>query len=126
MSLIKQLQKLEIQYAALDPPEEDRDLLNHQLTAFSNDFLNGIEELPAFNSNDQLNSDLAIDDHIHGIDDILKAYRIDVIEKGILASSGGHLGYIPGGGIYASSLADYLAAFSNEYAGVYYASPGAV
>src|SRR5699024_3403913 len=37
----------------------------------------------------------------------------------------GHVGYIPGGGIYASALGDFLAAVSNEYAGMSYASPGA-
>src|SRR4029079_11449085 len=37
-----------------------------------------------------------------------------------------HLAYIPGGGIYYSALADYLADVFNRYAGVFYASPGAV
>ena len=45
--------------------------------------------------------------------------------KGINAASGGHLGYIPGGGIYMSSLGDYLADVTNEYAGMQFASPGA-
>ncbi|MCG8469111.1 MAG: aminotransferase class V-fold PLP-dependent enzyme [Gemmatimonadetes bacterium] len=54
--------------------------------------------------------------------------RVDesVVRPGILASHGGHLGYIPGGGLYASALADYLAAVTNEYAGVWFAGPGAV
>lgn len=41
-------------------------------------------------------------------------------------ASGGHLGYIPGGGIYPTALGDYLAAVSNQYAGIFYAGPGAV
>jgi len=36
------------------------------------------------------------------------------------------LGYIPGGGLYASSLGDFLADVTNRYAGVFFASPGAV
>jgi glutamate/tyrosine decarboxylase-like PLP-dependent enzyme len=36
------------------------------------------------------------------------------------------MGYIPGGGLYASALGDYLAAVSNRYAGVFFGSPGAV
>ena len=50
--------------------------------------------------------------------------RID--KTGLNPASGGHLGYIPGGGIYASALGDYIAAITNRYAGVFYASPGAV
>jgi glutamate/tyrosine decarboxylase-like PLP-dependent enzyme len=45
---------------------------------------------------------------------------------GLNPASGGHLGYIPGGGIYASALGDYMADVSNRYAGVHFASPGAV
>jgi glutamate/tyrosine decarboxylase-like PLP-dependent enzyme len=41
-------------------------------------------------------------------------------------ASGGHLGYIPGGGIYYSALGDYLAAIFNRYSGIYFAGPGAV
>jgi aromatic-L-amino-acid/L-tryptophan decarboxylase len=41
-------------------------------------------------------------------------------------ASGGHLGYIPGGGIYYSSLGDYIAAITNHYSGVFFAGPGAV
>lgn len=40
-------------------------------------------------------------------------------------ASGGHLGYIPGGGIYPSALGDFLADVSNRYSGIHYASPGA-
>ncbi len=36
------------------------------------------------------------------------------------------MGYIPGGGLYHSALGDMLAAVANRYAGVYFASPGAV
>ncbi|MHB8843075.1 MAG: pyridoxal phosphate-dependent decarboxylase family protein, partial [Candidatus Aquicultor sp.] len=41
-------------------------------------------------------------------------------------ASGGHLGYIPGGGIYLSSLGDYIADVTNRFAGIFFASPGAV
>lgn len=50
----------------------------------------------------------------------------EVIAPGLNPASGGHLGYIPGGGIYHSSLADYLAAVTNKYASVFFVGPGAV
>ena len=52
------------------------------------------------------------------------ANRVD--RGGLNPAAPGHLGYIPGGGIYAAALGDYLAAVTNRYAGVFYASPGAV
>ena len=45
---------------------------------------------------------------------------------GISPASAGHLGYIPGSGIFHSALGDYLADITNRYAGVFFASPGAV
>ena len=45
---------------------------------------------------------------------------------GINTVSGGHMGYIPGGGLYPSALGDYIAAISNRYAGIFYTAPGAV
>ena len=41
-------------------------------------------------------------------------------------ASGGHLGYVPGGGIYISSLADYMVDVTNRFAGIFFANPGAV
>jgi hypothetical protein len=55
---------------------------------------------------------------------------LDLIDRavdhpGINPASGGHLGYIPGGGLYPAALADYLADVTNRYSGVYFANPGA-
>ncbi|MEZ4952443.1 MAG: hypothetical protein R2825_02550 [Saprospiraceae bacterium] len=43
-----------------------------------------------------------------------------VPNEGLNPASGGHLGYIPRGGIFPTALGDYLAAVSNEYAGIFY------
>ncbi len=45
---------------------------------------------------------------------------------GINTTSGRFLGYVPGGGLFYSGLGDWLAAATNRYAGVFFASPGAV
>ncbi len=58
--------------------------------------------------------------------ELLELHRRSVEEPGLNPAHGGHLGYIPGGGIYTSALGDYLAAVTNEYAGVRFAGPGAV
>ncbi|MBK7225472.1 MAG: hypothetical protein IPH96_08685 [Saprospiraceae bacterium] len=49
-----------------------------------------------------------------------------MIKKGLNPASGGHLGYIPGGGLYSGAIGDFLAAITNQYAGIYCGGPGAV
>ena len=49
-----------------------------------------------------------------------------MVRPGANPASGGHLAYIPGGGLYHSALGDYLAAVSNKYAGVFFTGPGPV
>ncbi|MCB9268639.1 MAG: aminotransferase class V-fold PLP-dependent enzyme [Lewinellaceae bacterium] len=56
--------------------------------------------------------------------DLLRTYQSQIWNHGINAASGGHFGYIPGGGLYPGALGDYLAATGNTYAGIAYASPG--
>lgn len=60
------------------------------------------------------------------LEQVIATLERDVIAPGLNPASGGHLGYIPGGGIYHSSVADYLAAVTNKYASVSFVGPGAV
>ena len=110
----------------LEPSERDRDLLLSKITNLTNQFINTIDDSPAYKSGDVTASDFSITPSKKSIEEILSIYLNKVANKGINPSSGGHLGYIPGGGIYTAAIADFLAAITNEYAGMYYASPGAV
>ncbi|HNN69557.1 MAG TPA: amino acid decarboxylase, partial [Saprospiraceae bacterium] len=47
---------------------------------------------------------------------ILDELEHHMITNGLNPASGGHLGYIPGGGIHSCALGDYLAAVTNQYA----------
>ena len=51
-----------------------------------------------------------------GIDEAIELIRENVDTPGLNPASGGHLAYIPGGGIYYSALGDYLADVFNRYA----------
>ena len=62
----------------------------------------------------------------HPFPSLLDRFDASVVRPGLLPSHPGHLAYIPGGGLYASALADYLAAVCNEYAGVRFVGPGSV
>ncbi|WP_147676302.1 pyridoxal phosphate-dependent decarboxylase family protein [Algibacter pacificus] len=108
----------------------ERKSLYEKIINFSEEFIHTIEEQKAyhFDTNEiaEYDSFFDIDKKKNSIEDILVFFKERVLNTGLNAASGGHLGYIPGGGIYTSALGDYLAAITNRYAGVFYASPGAV
>jgi glutamate/tyrosine decarboxylase-like PLP-dependent enzyme len=60
------------------------------------------------------------------IEAALAILKHEVDRPGLNPASPGHLAYIPGGGLFASAPADYLASVTNRYSGVFFASPGAV
>ncbi len=120
---ILELQKIS---GALEPKEEERNSYFSEVHAYANSFINNLPKTKAF-SNEQASPDaFKISDEQKSITSILDLYEKEIASKGINAASGGHLGYIPGGGIYTSALADYLADITNEYVGVNYSSPGGV
>ncbi len=127
MSSLKQ-KILELQRISkeLEPSEFQRNQYLAQVSNYTNSFINQIEEEQAFNSIKETPGVFSINKKKKSMEQILKIYADEVANKGIKAASGAHLGYIPGGGIYTASIADYLVDVTNEYAGIYYASPGSV
>lgn len=92
-------------------------------------FLRRIETLKAFDDSAGVGEGLLaspIGEHALPVADVVDLLEDEVIRPGLNAASGGHLGYVPGGGVYYSALGDYLAAVTNKYAGVFFAGPGAV
>ena len=113
----------------LEPSVLDRHAANAAVHAYAEGFLDGIEELQAYVSTEAKGEGLLnspISEGGIGIDSAIELISKNVDTPGLNPASGGHLGYIPGGGIYYSALGDYLADVFNRYAGVFYASPGAV
>lgn len=125
-NILKQLYKLNKISQQLEVPETERTTYVKKVGDYSNEFISGLEHTKAFRAPDGIGASLAIGNKKKTLDELLGIYQAEVAEKGINAASGGHLGYIPGGGIFTSALADFLAAVTNPYAGVFYASPGAV
>ncbi|MGE5498934.1 MAG: pyridoxal phosphate-dependent decarboxylase family protein [Syntrophothermus sp.] len=125
----KDLKGLEQSALQLEPGADERKALMERVLEYSENFLNRIHELPSFISNEDTCAglyDMPITDEGTELEKLLEVFEKNVMQRGINAASRGHLGYIPGGGIYHSALADYLAAVTNRYAGVYFAAPGAV
>lgn len=125
-SLEEEILSLEKISSELEPDKIMREALNNKVIAFANNFIANTEKKQAYFGGDPDPEKLAVSSQATSIEDLLKKYQTEVIEKGINPASGGHVGYIPGGGIYTAALADYIADISNEYAGMYYGSPGAV
>ncbi len=114
----------------LEETPAQRKALFNKISDFSEEFLETLPKQKAFYYNThpatEADSFFKIDNEKASLDNILGFFEDRVLKTGLNPTSGGHLGYIPGGGIYSSAVADYLAAVTNRYAGEFYASPGAV
>jgi glutamate/tyrosine decarboxylase-like PLP-dependent enzyme len=125
----EQLLQLEKISRQLDPSATDREAILKSVADYAGQFLNQIESINAYN---QINGeDAGLLSHSFGEEPVKAEVLLGLLKKhvdhpGLNPASGGHLGYIPGGGLYFSSLGDYLADVFNRYAGVYFAGPGAV
>ena len=125
--MIDKIKRLEKAAGILEPLPDERKELLQKTIRYSEEFLNGLQTSLTYKSPKEirfLNSPISEDPM--NIDEVLALLKTNVDTAGINPASGGHLGYIPGGGIYQSSLGDFLAAVTNRYAGVFFASPGAV
>ena len=125
----EKLKELEILSKQLEGNEELRKEWNHAVTEYAEGFLQTVNDIRTFNLYDEdqisnINFDLS--DDPASIDSIIEQLDRDVDKPGLNPASGGHLGYVPGGGVFPTALGDYLAASFNKFAGIYYASPGAV
>ena len=127
--MIERIHQLEKIARELEPSRTQRKDWLDKVVKYGDDFLDHIYENPAYVSTEDkgiglLESPISEDGTDMGT--LLGIMRHNVDRPGLNPASGGHLGYIPGGGIYHSALADYLACITNRYAGIYFASPGAV
>lgn len=126
MKLTEKIARLEKLSLPLEPDQSERNELLRHTQQFTEDFIEHIDERPSYYPGESRMGSFEISDTPSKMEHLNEIYQSEVIEKGINPASGGHLGYIPGGGLYLSALGDYLAAISNEYAGMYFGSPGAV
>lgn len=122
-SIISKLVELNALSSALDIPESERTSMLQTMSYYANHFINELPFIKGYNNVQE--KGLEIISQTRSLDQLLNLYQKEVAETGINAASGKHLGYIPGGGVFTAALADFLAAVTNPYAGVYYASPGA-
>jgi aromatic-L-amino-acid decarboxylase len=127
--MLKKLKELETISRKLEPSASERKKAQKEVIKYTEAFLEDIEKSKAYKVTKDNGMNLpgsTITENPKNIKHLLHLIRTDVDTPGINPASGGHLGYIAGGGLYYAALADYMAAITNRYAGVFFASPGAV
>jgi len=128
-SISKRLKTLEEVSRKLDYTAEARSKLNQKVNDYADQFLNKIEHSKAYYNQDVVDKDgfkPRFPEEGTSIEALLEFYENNVNQTGLNPASGGHLGYIPGGGVYPGAMGDYLADVTNRYGGVFFANPGAV
>ncbi|MDH3709313.1 MAG: aminotransferase class V-fold PLP-dependent enzyme [Cyclobacteriaceae bacterium] len=111
----------------LDPSHEQRKQMASQVMAYAEDYLNSLpNRLTYDHPPENFAPEFPIEEQPVDLREILEMLHEQVNSKGINPASGGHLGYIPGGGLVPSAWGDFLADITNRYSGIYFASPGGV
>ncbi|MGD2217400.1 MAG: pyridoxal-dependent decarboxylase [Gemmatimonadales bacterium] len=127
--MIERIRELEAISRRLEPDRAARAPVRDAVVAYGEKFFERLPELKAYEIEKGAAKEIRespITDEGVSVDQLLALFDEAVIVPGVNPTSGRFLAYIPGGGIYSSSLGDYLAALTNRYAGVRFAGPGAV
>jgi len=127
--ILRRLAEVEAAARALEEPPAERRALTERVFEFASGLLDELAERPVWSDAAGARDELleqGIPEEPADLERVMDLVAREVDGPGLQPASGGHLGYIPGGGIYAGALGDYLAAVTNRYAGVHYAGPGAV
>jgi aromatic-L-amino-acid/L-tryptophan decarboxylase len=124
---LNRIAELESVARRLEPGAAERNDIVAQSVGYVDNFIESLPDSKAFVNGDcsSLRS-LKIGDGGKSFEQLLEILQSEVNHVGINSASGANFGYIQSGGIWASAIADMLAAATNRYAGVYFSSPGAV
>ncbi len=111
--------------ASLEPSDQSRAQWQSDTDALISRFLNQIDSYATYTASD---SELLtrFEEHVCGCDapgKLLEAVQCAMIEGGILTAGPGHLGFVPGGGLYTGAVADHFAAAMNVFSADSFASP---
>ena len=125
--MIERLAELETVAKQLEPDQQERAKLLSAAVRHADEFIESLVETPGYVAGDieKLRA-IKIKEGPGSMNQLLEILHDEVDAIGINSASGRHMGYIPGGGLFTSAIADFLAASSNRYSGLAYSSPGAV
>lgn len=127
MMNIDRLAELEAATRPLEPDSGARAIQTDAVRAYVEDWLQTLSDKPVFMPDDHARTtgSLTVEEAPIDIGQALEILGEQVDNAGQNIGSSRFFAYIPGGGLYAGALGDYLAAAVNRYAGVEFAAPGA-
>jgi glutamate/tyrosine decarboxylase-like PLP-dependent enzyme len=113
----------------LEPDAEQRLQWREHVMRYTDGFLESLPDLPAFQETEDEGVgilDSPISEAPTPIVQALELLKNHVDRPGVNEGTApGFLAFIPSGGLYASALADYIAAVTSRFVGISFASPGA-
>ncbi len=127
--LLTRIRALEHQASFLEPAPLLRQQWNQETQLFADEFYDQLEDMPPYVTAENKGEgikDYPFTETPKELSEILQVIQEHLVNISLNAASGFHFGYVPGGGIFPTALGDYIAAVLNEYAGIFFASPGAV
>ncbi len=119
--MLREIKKLEAVSRKLEPIAANREHWNKTVQAYADNFLDDFNQHTTFVVSEDLGKnilDFPIEEVGKTIEEVLDCLKENVDTPNINPASGGHFGYIPGGGIFTTALGDYLAAVTNRYVGI--------
>ena len=129
MNLIDEIKQLESSCKKLDLSEEEYQQYSNQITSYLRNYTNSLDKIKSWETNTDPSKeiyDFEIRENGYSMEEVLALYERAVNSTGLQPASGGHLGYIPGGGVPLAGFGDLIAGITNKYSGIYFGNPGAI
>jgi glutamate/tyrosine decarboxylase-like PLP-dependent enzyme len=124
-ALEQRLEALEADSRRLDSSPDELGGWLEEIGRFSKQYLEENADGPAFLPLGTRRSEEPLPREPSPFPDVMRDFERLALTNGIVPTSGRFFGYVPGGGLPTAAVADYLAALTNRYSGVYGAAPGA-
>lgn len=127
--LEKELARLEKEVKELDEMSEYDKQAQQKVIDYINKYQKDLPGIRAWKENFKPSEEIyafPVNDEGYPMTELLQLFDRAINSTGLQPASGGHLGYIPGGGIPMAAYGDLLGALTNKYSGVYYGNPGAI
>ena len=111
---------------SLEPSPDEMRSMAEVASSFLRTFIEGLPDSPASDLEGLAEAATAFREPATedgtGFEDLVERVRT-AAGKGFLTPGPGYLAYIPGGGLWAAAVADFIAAGINKYVGVWHAAP---